>query len=307
MAEVVAGLGRVAAAPSVVSIGFFDGVHLGHQRIIGEATARAAQHGVRSAIVTFDRHPMEVVKPGSQPKLLMTLERRTRTLAGQGVDLVVVLEFDDDLRHRTPREFADLVLGGRLAAREVVVGENFRFGHRAAGDVGTLRELGAEHGFAAVGVPLLELDGVAVSSTEIRNRLGAGAVEPAARMLGRAHAVDGIVVRGDRRGVSLGFPTVNLRASRRVQLPATGVYAGACHLPDGRAVPCVTNVGTNPTFGGQELRVEAHLLDFDEELYGVAVAVDFRHRIRDEQRFDGPDALVARIRADVDEARRLLA
>lgn len=308
MAEppIARGLDDVAEAASVVSIGFFDGVHLGHQEIIRRAAEHARARSLRSAVVTFDRHPMEVVQPGSQPKLLMTLPRRAETLAAQGVDLVVVLAFDDDLRHRTPKDFVDLVLGGPLAARRVIVGENFRFGHRAQGDVAALAELGASYGFSAEGVPLLELDGVAISSTEIRTLVDAGDVEQAARLLGRPYVVDGVVVRGDRRGVTLGFPTLNLQVSRRVQVPASGVYAGHCRLPDGRAVDCVTNVGTNPTFGGQELRIEAHLLDFDEDLYGTTVGVGFEHRIRAERRFDGPDALVAQIHADVDAARRLL-
>lgn len=304
--RVVTGLDGVERAPSVASVGFFDGVHRGHQSIIRRAVRQARDAGLRSAVVTFDRHPMEVVNPGTQPKLLMTLARRARTIAGLGVDLVVVLPFDDELRHRSAHEFVEHVLGPPLSARRVVVGSNFRFGHKAAGDVALLDELGALHGFSAEGVTLLEIDGVVVSSSEVRRLLDAGEVERAARMLGRPHVVDGVVVRGDRRGVTLGFPTANVQVDPRAQVPATGVYAGTCHLADGRQVPCATNVGTNPTFGGQELRVEAHLLGFDDDLYGASVGVDFRHRIRAEQRFDGPDALAARIRADVDEARRLL-
>ncbi|HWB73218.1 MAG TPA: bifunctional riboflavin kinase/FAD synthetase [Egibacteraceae bacterium] len=304
--RVVTDLAAVPREPSAVSIGFFDGVHRGHQAIIAGAARRARERGLRSAVVTFDRHPMEVVAPGSQPKLLMTLERRVRTIAEQDVDVVVVLRFDDELRHRSPEEFVDGVLVGPLGARSVIVGANFRFGHRAAGDLERLSQLGQTRGFDVDGVSLLELDGVVISSSAIRARVDVGDVAAAARMLGRAHLVDGVVVRGDRRGVSLGYPTANLQVSRRAAVPARGVYAGMFHRPDGSRHPCATSVGVNPTFGGQELRVEAHLIDFAGDLYGERVAVDFRHRLRGELRFDGADALVARMHEDVTTARRLL-
>ncbi len=305
-AHIVTGLEAVEPAPSVVSVGFFDGVHRGHQTIIRRAAKAAADEGVRSAVVTFDRHPMEVVKPGSQPKLLMTPRRRAAALAEQGVDLVVVLSFDDELRHRSPAAFVDLVAAGALRARRVVVGVNFRFGHKAAGDLATLAELGPMRGFTAEGVSLLELDGTVISSTEIRAAVERGDVRRAARMLGRPHTVDGIVIRGDRRGVALGFPTANLQVDPRLALPLAGVYAGRFALPAGGSHPCVTNVGHQPTFGGTDLQVEAHLLDWDGDLYGTTGTVEFHHRLRDERRFAGPDDLVAQIRRDVEEARRLL-
>jgi riboflavin kinase / FMN adenylyltransferase len=304
--RIVSGLGELERAPSVVSIGFFDGVHRGHQTIIRRAVRKAGVTGLRSVVVTFDRHPMEVVNPGSQPALLMTLARRAQTLSQLGVDVVVVMPFDDDLRHRSPEDFVDHVLVDPLQAREVIVGSNFRFGHKAAGDVAVLTELGPSRDFTAEGVTLLELGGVVISSTEIRARVESGAVQEAARMLGRPHVVDGVVVRGDRRGVTLGFPTANLQIDPRVAVPARGVYAGWVHLPDGKTVPCVTNVGVNPTFGGQELRVEAHLLDYSGDLYGLSIGVDFRHRLRDERRFDGVEALVTQIGADAERARELL-
>lgn len=305
-AAMVTGLAAVEAAASVVSIGFFDGVHRGHQTIIRRAVQQADEAGLRSVVVTFDRHPMEVVRPGSQPKLLMTLARRAQTLAEQGVDLVVVLPFDDEVRHLSPEGFVDRVLVHPLQARKVIVGANFRFGHKAAGDVAALAELGPSRGYAVEGVTLLQLDDVAISSTEVRRCVESGDVQQAARLLGRPHLVDGVVIRGDGRGQTLGFPTANLQVGRRVAVPARGVYAGTCQLPDGRAQPCVTNVGINPTFGGQDLRVEAHLLDYTGDLYGLAVAVDFRHRLRDEVRFDGVEALVAQMHDDTDAARRLL-
>ncbi len=306
LGRIVMGLDEVDQAPSVVSIGFFDGVHRGHQAIIRRAVSRAQDLGVRSVVVTFDRHPMEVVKPGTQPKLLMTLARRAQTIAAQGVDLVIVLEFSDWLRHLEPQAFTDHVLVGLLQVRGVIVGSNFRFGHKAAGDVATLTDLGLSFGFSVEGVTLLAMDGVVLSSSEIRGALEAGDVERAHRMLGRPHMVDGIVVRGDARGKALGFPTANLQTSRRLLIPARGVYAGVFHLPDGTPQPCATNVGINPTFGGQQLRVEAFLLDWSGDLYGASVAVDFRHRLRDEVRFDSVDALVAQMSADVVRARQLL-
>lgn len=305
-AQIVRGLVEVPVAPSVVSIGFFDGVHRGHQAIVRRAVRRARELGVRSVVVTFDRHPMEVVRPGSQPPLLQTLPRRARTLAAQDVDLVVVLPFDDELRHLAPEAFVDRVLTSRLRAVEVVVGTNFTYGHGAAGTVATLAETGPAHGFRAEGVTLLELDGEVISSTSVRAAVEAGDVERAARMLGRPHLVDGVVVRGDQRGAALGFPTANLQVDPRVAVPARGVYAGSFTAADGVARRCVTSVGVNPTFGGQELRVEAHLLDADLDLYGVVAAVDFRHRLREERRYDDVDALVAQMHRDVTEARRLL-
>lgn len=305
--RVARGLGEVEPVPTVACVGFFDGVHRGHRTIIRHAVRRAREQGVRSAVVTFDRHPMEVVNPGSQPRLLMTLPRRAQTLVEQDVDLVVVLPFDDTLRHLGPDDFVDRVLVRPLHSVGVVVGSNFRYGHRAAGDVATLAATGPGKGFHAEAVTLLELDGVVISSTEIRAAVDEGDVERAASLLGQPHLVDGVVVRGDQRGTGLGFPTANLQIDPRVAVPARGVYAGMFHGPDGVARPAVTSVGVNPTFGGQELRVEAHLLDHKEDLYGTTAAIDFRHHLREERTFDSADALVTQMHLDAAEARRLLA
>lgn len=296
----------VTMADSVVSIGFFDGVHRGHRSIIERALQVARAEGVRSAVVTFDRHPMEVVRPGSQPPLLQRADRRARTLAATGVDLVVMIPFDDELRHLDPEGFVERVLGDRLRPRAVVVGENFRFGHRAAGDVDALAEIGRRRGFTAEGVPLATWEGLVVSSTEIRRRVEAGEVAAAAELLGRPFALDGLVVRGDGRGKDLGFPTANLSLDPRLVAPARGVYAGWARLPEGGLVPAVTNVGVNPTFGGQQLRVEPYLLDFDGDLYGWELTVDFRARLRGEHSYEGAEALIAQMHRDVAEARRVL-
>ena len=308
MAEgrIARGLTAVEPAPSVVSIGFFDGVHRGHQTIIKRAVRAAENAGVRSVVVTFDRHPMEVVNPGTQPKLLMTLKRRAQALAEQGVDLVVVLPFDDGLRHLPPAEFVDHVLVDPLRAQRVVVGSNFRFGHRATGDVRTLGDLGVSRGFSVEGVTLLEMEAVVISSTEIRAAIDRGDVAHAAAMLGRPPTVDGVVVRGDQRGAGLGYPTANLQVDPRVAVPARGIYAGMFSATGEPPRACAISVGVNPTFGGQELRVEAYVLDFDGDLYGRQAAVSFHHRLRDEQKFDSVEALVAQIDADVEQTRLLL-
>lgn len=304
--RVVRGLAAAGHGPSVVAIGFFDGVHRGHRSIVARAAARARDLDVRAVVVTFDRHPMEVVRPGSQPPLLMTLARRAQTLAGLDVDRVVVLPFDDELRHLAPDAFVDHVLVDPLQAAEVVVGENFTYGHRAAGDVAALVATGPAHGFRAEGVTLLEVDGEVVSSTRIRGHVERGEVAAAARLLGGPHVVDGVVVRGDQRGAGLGFPTANLRVDPRIAVPAPGVYAGR-FTAGADAWDAVISVGTNPTFGGAELRVEAHLPGVTADLYGVEAAVDFRHHLREQRTYDRVDDLVVQMRLDTAEAVRLLA
>jgi riboflavin kinase / FMN adenylyltransferase len=305
--RVVVGLEPVDGAPSAVAIGFFDGVHRGHQSLIARAVRHAHANALRAVVVTFDRHPLEVVDPGARPPLLMTLDQRLRTLAEQDVDLVVALPFDDSLRHRPPAEFVEHVLAGPLQARHVVVGANFRFGHRAAGDVATLADLGPPYGFTAEAVTLLEVDGVVISSTEIRAAVERGDVEQAARWLGRPHELEGVVVRGDQRGRVLGYPTANLQVDQRAAIPADGVYAGHLRLRDGTRHPAAISVGTNPTFGGvTAVRVEAFLIDFDGDLYGVETAVDFTHHLRGQVAFASADELVAQMAADVEQARALL-
>lgn len=292
--------------PSSVSIGFFDGVHRGHRAIIERAIARSREDATRCVVVTFDRHPLEIVRPDAVPPLLMTPRRRARTLAGLGVDAVVMLAFDDRRRAQAADAFVDEVVVGALRARHVVVGGNFRFGHRAAGDVALLRTIGARAGFTVDGVELLADDDGPISSTRIRAALAAGDVVTAAALLSRPHVVDGTVVAGDRRGAGLGYPTANLATDPRVLIPAAGVYAGRFDHPDGRRLPAVTSIGTNPTFDGADLRVESHVLDLDEDLYGLRVAVDVRHRVRGQQRFDDVDDLVAAMARDVEHARAML-
>lgn len=309
MSTVVRSLEEVAPVPSAVTIGFFDGVHRGHQTILSRAVQAGRERDLRSVVVTFDRHPREVVAPEAVPSLLMTPERRVRCLTRAGSDLVLVLAFTDELSRLSPQAFVEQVLVEALHARVVVVGANFRFGHRAAGDVTTLARLGRRAGFEAEAVTLTTRDGAVISASEIRQRVAAGDVEWAAETLSRAHTVDGVVVAGHGRGRSLGIPTANVAVDRRLVLPANGVYAGHVQ-PDGPAgherLPAVTNVGVRPTFDGGAVTVEAHLLDFDGDLYRRELGVEFAHRLRGEWRFDNPEDLVVQMRADIATGRRLL-
>jgi riboflavin kinase / FMN adenylyltransferase len=298
---------------SVVTIGVFDGVHRGHQRDVHRAAGLAAELALPVVVVTFDPHPDEVVRPGSHPPFLSTVRRRGELLAGLGVDAVCVLPFTLGFSRLGPDEFVQAVLVDRLHAARVVVGEDFRFGHRAAGDVALLAELGQKYDFAAEGVPLLADAGETISSTGIRDRLAAGDVAGAARDLGRPHRVEGVVVRGHRRGRALGFPTANLETLPHTAIPADGVYAGWLASLDtsGREEqrwPAAISIGTNPTFDGQQRTVEAYALDTDDlDLYGAHVAVDFAARLRGTVRFDSVPELVAQMHRDVDAARQITA
>ena len=295
----------------VATIGEFDGVHRGHQRIVDRAGEIARARNLPVVVITFDPHPDEVIRPGSHPPLLTTSRRRAELLGGLGADAVLVLPFSLEFSRLSPDEFVRVVLSERLHAAAVVVGENFRFGHKAAGDVPLLGQLGEKYDFAAEGVPLLVVDGVTISSTYIRERLAAGDVAAAAHVLGRPHRVEGVVVRGHMRGRGLGFPTANLETPPHTATPADGVYAGwltSLDL-DGSEIsrwPAAISVGTNPTFGAGDRTVEAYALDRDDlDLYGTHAAIDFTARLRGTERFDSVEALVAQMRQDVDQARAL--
>ncbi|HEX9765960.1 MAG TPA: bifunctional riboflavin kinase/FAD synthetase [Nitriliruptorales bacterium] len=298
----------VPPGPSVVTVGFFDGVHRGHRTIIGRAVREARYRDVRAAAVTFDRHPMEVLEPESQPRYLMSLERRVRTLVSVGLDLVLVVPFTLDFSREDPQQFVDALLVHGLQAVKVIVGANFRFGHGAAGSIRTLNQLGATRGFDAEAVSLLAMDDGPISSTQIREHLARGDVGWATGALGRPHWLDGTVVRGQGRGASIGIPTANVEVDVRMMVPAGGVYAGWVELGvGGPRHAAVTNIGTRPTFDGRGTTIETHVLDQDLDLYGRHLAVGFTHRLRAERAFDGPAELVAQIRADIAAARDLLA
>lgn len=303
--EVPADWGR-----SVITIGVFDGVHRGHQRIVGSAAELARERGLRSVVITFDPHPDEVVRPGTHPPLLSSPKRRAELLQELGTDVVIVLPFTLELSRMGPDEFVQSVLVERLHAAHVIVGADFRFGHKAKGDVALLRELGEKYDFTAEGVPLVA-NGDTISSTYIRETLDAGDVESAALALARPHRVEGVVVRGHQRGRALGFPTANLETLPHVAIPADGVYAGFLICDSDRYPgfrwPAAISIGTNPTFEGSgERTVEAYALDRDDlDLYGEHMAVDFTARVRDTLKFDSVEALVEEMHRDVARAREI--
>jgi riboflavin kinase / FMN adenylyltransferase len=294
---------------SIVTIGAFDGVHRGHQRDLGRAVEIGRQLGLPVVVVTFDPHPDEVTRPGSHPATLSSARRRAELLGGFGVDAVCVLPFTLAFSRLDPDEFVRTVLADRLHATVVVVGEDFRFGHKAAGDVQLLARLGEKYDFTAEGLPLLVIDGHTLSSTSIRRMLQEGDVAAATKALGRPHRVEGKVIRGHQRGRELGFPTANLEMPPYTAIPADGIYAGwlARLDADGSEAerwPAAISIGTNPTFGDGARTVEAYALDHDDlDLYGVHAAIDFTDRLRGTLRFDSVDALVEQMHRDVAETR----
>ena len=290
--------------PSAVALGVFDGVHLGHRAILGLAVSQAGSGDMRSVACTFDPHPMEILQPERAPLSITTLEERLALIQDCGLDAAVVLPFTRELAAMEPEAFVKDVLVTRLGARDVVVGFNHRFGRGARGDAALLRSLGERLGFRThVADPLL-VDGVAVSSTEIRGALQRGDLSVASRLLGRPYTLSGTIGHGAGRGRTLGFPTANVVPSRPV-LVAPGVYACTAEVA-GRKERAVVNVGVRPTFGETALAVEAYLLDFSGDIYGQTMTLTFASRIREERRFPSVDALRAQIEADAAEARRRL-
>ncbi len=292
--------------PAAVTVGNFDGVHLGHQALVAAVVAEAQQAQAAAVVLTFDPHPSRILSPDRAPSALMTLEQKAGILRELGIDRLVVLPFSPTVAEKTAEEFARDVVQRALAARMVVVGANFRFGRHRSGDVALLEELGRRLGFRVRGLPPVLHEGAAVSSTRIREALARGEVESACAMLGRRYSVEGRVVRGEGRGRGLGFATANLLPSNET-LPRNGVYA--CYAAVGAgdlALPAVVNIGRKPTFGGNQTTIEAHLIGFGGDLYGQSVRLAFASRLREERRFPGPAELVTQIAADVAEARRLL-
>jgi riboflavin kinase/FMN adenylyltransferase len=296
---------------TAVTIGAYDGVHLGHRALLRDLCDRAAAAGLSSVVVTFDRHPAYVVRPESAPKQLTGLEQKLELLAECGIDRTLVVPFDAARANETAEDFVREILVEQLSARLVVVGEDFHFGHGRKGNVGLLRELGAVYGFEVVGVHLTDEGTEPVSSTRIRALLGEGDVGEAARLLGRPHEVRGPVVRGDGRGgPELGFPTANVAVADDIALPADGMYAGYFSGTDGQARPAAVYVGRRPTFyepGTAPVLVEAYLLHFDGDLYGQPARVSFVGRVRGDARFDSAAALIEQMRLDVAEAEHVLA
>jgi riboflavin kinase/FMN adenylyltransferase len=303
------------AGGSAVTIGAYDGVHLGHRALLTELRARARRDGLTTVVVTFDRHPATVVRPESAPSLLCDLAQKLEFLAAAGVDRTVVVPFTAERANETAEEFVTSILVEGLDARLVVVGEDFHFGHGRKGNVALLQEMGAAAGFEVDGVTLEadpEGSGLLdepISSTRVRSLVAAGQVEAAAALLGRPHQLRGRVVQGDQRGGSeLGFPTANVEVPSGICLPAAGIYAGWYERPDGSTWPTAISVGRRPTFYGADgdLLIEAYLLDFTGDLYSEEARVSFVARLRDEVAFGSVDDLVAQMHRDVAATRRRL-
>jgi riboflavin kinase/FMN adenylyltransferase len=293
------------SGPTAVTVGFFDGVHRGHQAVLGRTVEVAADRGLVPVAVTFDRHPREVLTPSEVPLLLTTLERKADLIAGIGFRALVVLEFTPEFSRWSPGEFVRRVLVEGLRVGHVCVGSNFTFGHEAAGNLATLDELGRSRDFSVGGVDLVELNGRPVSSSSIRAALSRGELEWPTEALGRRYVVDGTVTPGAGRGAGLGFPTANLEVPSRMLLPGEGVYAGKAYVGDDSFVAAI-NVGTNPTFGREPLHAEAFLLDFEGDILGSPMAIEFWTRLRDEVRFESADELARQISDDVERTRALV-
>ena len=312
----------------VLTIGVFDGVHRGHAELISHAVKAGRSRGVPTVLMTFDPHPMEVVFPGSHPAQLTTLTRRAELAEELGIDVFLVMPFTPDFMKLTPDRYVHELLVERLHVVEVVVGENFTFGKKAAGNVGTLRNAGERFGFAVETVSLVadhhRSETVTFSSTYIRSCVDAGDVVAAAEALGRPHRVEGVVVRGEGRGRGLGYPTANVAPPMYSAIPADGVYAAwftvigrhptsteapaaGGTLAPGQRYPAAVSVGTNPTFSGRTRTVEAFVLDTSADLYGQHVAVDFVTRLRGQEKFASVDDLIVAMGRDTDKARAILA
>ena len=297
---------------AAITIGAFDGVHCGHRQVISTLKALAAERGLRTVVVTFDRHPASVVRPESAPLLLTDLDQKLELLAECGVDATVVVRIDEQRAQQTATEFVAEDLVGLLNAKLITVGSDFHFGTKRAGNVALLVEMGAHLGFETLAHELVDLNGIpsteSVSSTRIRAALSGGDLEAANAMLGRPHEVRGIVGHGDGRARDLGFRTANLAVPQTICLPKDGIYAGWCRTPDGINRACAISLGRRPTFYefAETSLLEAHLIDFEGDLYGQQLAVQFITHLRDELKFESVDALIAQMGKDVDQCRTLL-
>ena len=296
---------------TVITIGAYDGLHIGHQAVIAQVRELAATRAARSAVVTFDRHPATIVRPESAPKLLTDHDQRLELFETTGIDAAVVLPFDERQSHEAPLAFVERVLVKSLRTECVVVGDDFHFGRNREGNVSLLQDLGRTYGFVVEPIHLVNrTDGVdePVSSTAIRRALAGCNVQLATELLGRPFEARGVVVEGDQRGRLLGFPTANVEVSNRVCVPADGVYAGWYERADGEIHPCAINLGRRPTFyeHADSSLLEAHLLDFAGDLYGETARIRFTDFLRSERKFDGIDALVTQLNLDIEHARQLL-
>jgi riboflavin kinase/FMN adenylyltransferase len=288
---------------TLLTIGVFDGVHLGHKHLMAKLTGLARKQGLKSGVITFSRHPSEVLTKTRLP-FLTDIERRTELLKKEGVDAVIPLTFTPELAKLSPREFLEL-LQKHLRMKGLVVGPDFALGKNREGNTNVLRKLGAEMGFSLTVVPPLTIDGEVVSSTAIRKALAEGDMRRAQKLMGRPFSLQGQVVVGDKRGAELGFPTANLETKPEQALPVDGVYTSRAFIDD-RAYPAMTNIGRHPTFGGNKRLVEVYLLDYRGDLYGRELAVEIIERLRGEIKFDSPEELRKQIAQDVKRGKATL-
>lgn len=287
--------------PTVLTLGVFDGLHLGHQQIMKTVAERSREVGAHSTAITFDPHPRAVLHPESAPPLLQTLDQRLANLEVLGIGQTIVIPFDREFASQPAEDFLHEIVHDRLHAKEVYLGKGFAFGKGRGGNIELLRKMSAELGFVADEVPEVRLRGHRISSSKIRELLDEGRINLARRMLGRPYGVEGVIIRGNRRGHTIGFPTANLKPHNRV-IPKYGVYATAS-LVGGTWRRSITNIGVRPTFENDaEPSIESYIFDFDGELYGDVLRVRFLHRIRDERKFNGIDELKAQIERDTRRA-----
>jgi riboflavin kinase / FMN adenylyltransferase len=305
--RVYTSLSDVPSQPAgrALALGTFDGVHRGHRRVIASAVERARERGLVATVVTFDPHPLKVLQPDEPPRLLTTTERKIRLIAELDVDELIAIPFTPEFSRLSAEEFTEQVLVGALGARSVSVGANFHFGHRAAGDAALLA---SRPEFETDVVELVEQDGDSISSSRIRRLIESGDVAAAAALLGAPYALAGPVAEGDRRGRELGMPTANLAPRADVVVPGDGIYAGVAAANGIADTPAAISIGVRPTFESDGERLtEAHLIDFEGDLYGRLLELRFLERLRDEERFDSADELVEQMRKDVDDARAAVA
>lgn len=289
------------ARPTVLTLGVFDGLHLGHQQIMHKVVERARPTGAVPTAITFDPHPREVLHPETAPPLLQTLDQRLANLEVLGIEQTIVIPFTPEFASNSAEDFITEIIHDRLHAKEVYLGKGFAFGRARGGNIELLRKMSSELGFVADEVDEVQLRGQRISSSAIRKLLADGRVNLVRRMLGRPYGVEGVIIRGDRRGHTIGFPTANLHPHNRV-IPKFGVYATAT-LIDGVWRRSITNIGVRPTFGADaEPSIESYIFDFDGELYGDVLRVRFLHRIRDEKKFSGIDELKSQIERDTGRA-----
>ena len=300
--------GEAKKRRSVVTIGAYDGVHRGHQAVIEQVRQQAEVLDARSVVVTFDRHPASIVRPESAPLLLTDIDQKLELLASTGLDATWIVKFDEDSSREAPSDFVKRVLVDGLSAKRVIIGEDFHFGYKRGGNVALLRELGPKFDFDVTPIELISRgDGVdePVSSTAIRRALAGGQVELATQLLGHHFEVRGVVVHGDERGRTIGFPTANIEVPNQICIPADGVYAGVFVRQDGTIHNCAINLGRRPTFyeHADHSMLEAHLLDFSENLYGEKVKLTFTHFLRGERKFENIDALKMQLKLDIEQTR----